>query len=75
MNARKVIVGKTYIYDPVLIDRCDSKTDLKRGDLVRVINVRGCPPANTMGHCYVERNGKFMGLVCTNSLKEVTISI
>jgi hypothetical protein len=32
----------------------------------------GCPPANTMGHCYVARNGKLVGLVHCNSLVEAT---
>jgi hypothetical protein len=39
------------------------------GDEVRVINLYGCPKANTMGHCHIETlGGEFAGLVLTNSL-------
>ncbi len=42
----------------------DDETD------IRVINLSGCPRANTMGHCYVETlQGVFLGLVCTHSLQ------
>ena len=66
---RKVMVGSKYIYDPVSLDRTNPPFgELKQGDEVKVINKYGCPPANTMGMCYVELNGVFMGMVCTNSL-------
>lgn len=67
---RKVRVGAKYVYDPVLIDITDGRTNLKKGDVVKVINLPGCPKANTMGHCYVgdAATGKFIGMVCTNSL-------
>ena len=50
------------------------------GDLVRVVNLYGCPPANTMGQCYVEfvdapkgcnprRNNAFC-MVSTSSLEK-----
>ena len=51
-----------------MLDSCDPKTTLKSGDLVTVRNLHGCPKANTMGHCYVYKDGKFMGMVCCNSL-------
>jgi len=36
---------------------------------VQVVNLRGCPKANTMGHCHVnDADGRFAGLVCTSSL-------
>lgn len=44
---------------------------LKNGDVVKVVNQTGCPPANTMGQCYVERDGVFMGMVSTSSLTKV----
>jgi len=52
------------------MDQWDAKTSLKSGDVVRVKNLHGCPPANTMGHCYVvdAKTGAFIGLVCCNSL-------
>ena len=66
MRVRK---GSVYIYDPVLLDVIDGRTDLKAGDEVRVIHCHGCPPPNTMNHCHVERlNGQFVGLVHCNSL-------
>ena len=34
----------------------------------QVVNLPGCPKANTMGHCYVEKQGRFAGMVHTNSL-------
>jgi hypothetical protein len=66
----KVRVNSIYYYVPNLLDRCDGRTNLKSGDAVRVINLYGCPPANTMGHCYVEdaRTGTLGGLVHCNSL-------
>lgn len=67
----KVRVNATYIYHANLLDRCDGRTDLTDGELVRVINLHGAPKANTMGHCYVERAntpGVFVGMVSTNSL-------
>lgn len=65
---RRVRVGRVYRLEPVFIDR-GFQDDA--GKLVKVINLPGCPPANTMGHCYVQRveNGKFLGLVCCNSLQ------
>lgn len=72
---RKVRVGSMYVYKPVMLDLIDSHTGLVEGDIVKVINVHGCPPANTMGHCYVEavrarriQAGQFAGMVCCNSL-------
>lgn len=66
----KVRVNSLYMYVPCLLDRIDGRTSLKHGDVVRVINVYGCPKANTMGHCYVgdAKTGKFIGMVCTSSL-------
>lgn len=67
----KVRVGKQYIFDPVMMDVCDPKTTLTKGNVVTVVNLRGCPPANTMGHCHVNFIGKFAGLVHCNSLKPI----
>jgi hypothetical protein len=66
----KVKAGSVYIYHPNLLDRIDGRTNLKSGDAVRVVNLYGCPKANTMGHCHVEDvdTGAFIGLVHTNSL-------
>jgi hypothetical protein len=68
--AQRVRVGSTYEYRPVLIDRIDPPYNLKAGDVVRVVNLPGCPKANTMGHCHVVHveSGEFAGLVSCNSL-------
>jgi hypothetical protein len=70
----KVKVNAIYRYNPVLLDRIDGRTNLQEGDLVRVVNLPGCPRANTMGHCHVAdpNTGRFIGLVCCNSLEPVT---
>ncbi len=71
MTTKYAIVGRLYVYRPSLLDIFDSKCDAKPGDIVRVVNLAGCPRANSMGHCYVEdESGKFLGLVMTNSLGE-----
>ena len=71
----KVRVGSLYAYYPTILDQCDPPkgAHIEEGQIVRVINLRGCPPANTMGHCYIEtsdtKGAEFLGMVCTNSLK------
>jgi hypothetical protein len=68
----KVRVNSKYTYQPVGMDVWSPCTTLKAGDVVTVVNLRGCPPANTMGMCYVNFNGKFAGLVLCNSLQKIT---
>jgi hypothetical protein len=67
----KVRVGKLYRYDPALIDIIDGRTSLRKGDVIRVKNLPGCPPANTMNHCYVvdPDTDAFIGMVCCGSLE------
>lgn len=67
----KVRVGTDYIYYPNAMDRIDGRTSLMPGEVVRVVNLPGCPKANTMGHCHVYKNGSFAGLVHTNSLYQM----
>lgn len=67
----RVKAGKSYQFNPVLIDVCDPKTSLKSGDIVTVVKLHGCPPPNTMNHCHVNYQGRFAGLVHCNSLTEV----
>jgi len=67
----RVRVNSVYVYSPNLLDKCDARTNLKDGELVRVVNLHGAPKANTMGHCYVVRVDapeQFVGLVHCNSL-------
>ena len=67
---RRVVAGRTYRYNPVGLDRWDARTNLQPGELVRVANLPGCPPANTMRHCHVYRlDGTFAGLVLCSSLE------
>lgn len=71
MATRKVRVGQKLYYAPNLFDIVKGPDKLKTGDHVQVVNLHGCPPANTMGMCYVKRvdvDEKFAGMVCTNSL-------
>ena len=65
MNVR---ANTQYIYYPNLLDMIDGRTGLVPGSIVTVMNLPGCPPANTMQHAHVYYNGKFAGLVHVNSL-------
>lgn len=68
----KVRKGQRVRYNPALLDMIDARTNLKKGDIVRVCHPHGCPPPNTMGHAHVESlEGKFIGLVQTASLEKV----
>jgi hypothetical protein len=72
MPCRRVRVNRIYEYDPVMIDIVHPPANVTKGDHVRVVNLAGCPRANTMGHCHVQHlDGSFAGLVCTNSIKEI----
>lgn len=71
MNApRRVRVGAVYRFEACGFDRFHPHGGTPaNGATVRVIDRHGCPPANTMGHCYVESlDGCFLGLVQTASL-------
>lgn len=69
----KVRANSQYIYYPNFLDRSRPAhyLNLVPGDVVRVVNMHGCPPANTMGQCHVELNGQFAGMVSTNSLYQM----
>ncbi len=67
---KRVRVGSIYRFEPVLLDRTDPPYDVLPGDLVRVVNLPGCPKAGTMGMVHVlHLDGRFAGLVCCNSLQ------
>jgi hypothetical protein len=68
----KVQAGRKYIYYPNLLDRIDGRTNLVPGSVVTVVNLPGCPRANTMQHAHVEFDGTFVGLVHTNSLHKMS---
>src|SRR5260370_36152239 len=69
----RVRVNSLYTYNPVLLDRM-ANLPINKGDIERVINLHRCPPANTMGQCYVAdpETGHFIGMVCCNSLELIT---
>jgi hypothetical protein len=70
---RKVRANSLYRYDPVPLDRFHPPHNVEKHDIVRVVNLPSCPPANTMGHCHVQHlGGEFAGLVCCNSLVPLT---
>lgn len=65
----RVKANATYIFSPNMLDKIDGRTDLQDGEEVRVVNLPGCPKANTMQHAHVQRlDGTFAGLVHCNSL-------
>lgn len=70
MASKRVRVGTKYHFVPVFMDKQTSPAMgvVPIGEVVKVINQYGCPKANTMGSCYIEYNGRFVGMVCNNSL-------
>ena len=73
MACKRVRVGSSYHYVPAMIDKLHPPiaVGLGRmtiGDVVKVVNLPGCPKANTMGHAHFDVRGEFGGLCCTNSL-------
>ena len=65
----RVRVGSKYIFYANLLD-CEHR-DLN-GLVGTVVNLHGCPPANTMGHCYFQVDGERFRLVSTNSLYKLS---
>lgn len=52
----KVRVNACYYFYPVFFDKVEigwRRAGLHEGQKVRVINLFGCPKANTMGMCYI----------------------
>jgi hypothetical protein len=72
----KVRVNSLYEFSPCLWDLLHPIADVSKGDVVRVQNMHGCPPANTMSHCYIFNpfTSAFLGMVHTNSLLPVSAS-
>jgi hypothetical protein len=74
MTHRKVRAGSLYTFHPVMFDRLNPPhAGIAEGEVCRVVNLYGCPKANTMGMCHVETQTipgvwEFAGMVCTNSL-------
>lgn len=75
----RVRANHFYIFEPVGMDLYrPAHTGLTSGELVQVVNLPGCPKANTMGHCHVNHRTElglaweFAGLVLCNSLRPLT---
>jgi hypothetical protein len=68
----RVRIGSRYRFEPVMFDTLNPPFDCQPGDIVTVVNLPGCPKANTMGMCHIARNGQFAGMVCCNSLIPLT---
>jgi hypothetical protein len=66
----KVRKGGIYTFRACGWDLFDRKQNTPPdGTRVRVCTPHGCPPPNTMGHCFVETlDGQFIGLVSAASL-------
>lgn len=74
----RVRAGSLYTFAAVGIDVYDPPAGvgagtLADGQVVRVVNLPGCPRCNTMGMCHVanRETGAFLGLVLCNSLTRV----
>jgi hypothetical protein len=73
----KVKAGSVYTFRASIWDIIDRNFNTPHeGQLVRVVNLPGCPQANCMGHCHVETpGGEFIGLVACASLHPVKETI
>lgn len=71
----KVRLNSKYRYNPNGWDTsCPTHGNtLQPGQVVKVVNLPGAPPANTMGQAYVAdaETGKFICMVSTGSLEKV----
>jgi len=68
MRVRK---GSTYVFHPGGWDMLlSSACDATPGQCVRVVQLPGSPPPNTMGHCHIvdAETGTFLGMCDTRSL-------
>lgn len=66
----KVRANSLYHFKASTLDTLYPVSEVDNGDIVRVVNVPGCPAANTMGNCHIANpiTGKLLGLVSTASL-------
>lgn len=68
----RVRVNSIYRFNPGFMDR---NSGIAPNALVRVVNLHGCPPANTMGQCYIvpatnaRNDNRDFVMVCTSSLE------
>jgi hypothetical protein len=74
MPLSHVRAGRRYVFKPNMLDVLLSRHHTcKDGDIVKVKNLYGCPPAGTMGQCHVVNpvTGQLYGMVSCNSLVPV----
>lgn len=67
----KVRVGARYIFVPNVMDLAmPEHYRATRGQVVKVVRMRGAPPPGTMGQVHIEdaRSGEFLGMVSVHSL-------
>ena len=69
----RVRVGARYRFQPVWFDQANppAAQDVPEGAEVQVVNLPGCPKANTMGMCHISYQGRFAGHVMTASLQSL----
>lgn len=70
----KVRANTVYQFNPVPWDTLDPPIgNPQPGALLIVVNLPGCPRANTMNHCHVNfaETGEFAGLISCNSLESI----
>jgi hypothetical protein len=66
---KRVRVGSYYVFKAVPFDIVNPPfSGIPDGSVVKVVNLKGCPKANTLGMCYIEHGGEFVGMVMTASL-------
>jgi len=73
----RVRAGQRFRFEPCLLDQGVlgkvpygvERGLLKRGDVVKVVALPGCPPPGTMRMCHIEKDGAFAGLVSLGSLQ------
>ena len=73
MKRKRVRAGSLYVYRPNLFDVINPPFGAVPNDIVRVVNLPGCPKANTMGMCHIQAQElpgvwRFAGMVCCASL-------
>lgn len=69
---KRVMVGRSYLYQPVGADLWDGNPALQPGATVTVVHPSGCPRPGTFGHCHVTAPSVPCALVLLNSLQPVT---
>lgn len=70
---KRVRAGTVYTFRPCIMDVVLSQHhSATEGQRVRVVNLRGAPPCNTMGMAHIEdaHTGALLGIVSVHSLEK-----